>query len=454
MESPEQRMVRIARLEEQRAMRRSLPAPETVSGEVVEARSLTSGLANPAGWLTEAMGTYTAPSGQRVTVEKALGLSPVWSAVSIIAEQVGQLPLKVYRRFEDPEGESERVEARQHRSWRLLHDKPNASTPADRFWSAVTAQLLLYGNAFIEKVRSDPFGDVDELWLFEPEAMTIAWNPVRRAKQFVYQPKDLRPKRKLDESEVLHVFGLSLDGIAGLSVIQFCKASLGAALARDEFEGGFYNRGATLSGVIKHPNKLTTEAAQHLGASFRALYAGSGNSHGTPVLEEGSEFVKIGSPLGDLQFVESQNLSRTDIAVMFKLPPNYLGGSSGDSLTYATVESNGTHFAMHAIAPVTNTIAKALSNDPELLPQQVFEAEFELKALMRGTTTDRVAYYKAMKDMSAMTVDEIRREENMPALSVAQKNDLAPAAPSPQLPPPQDQQGQGAQVMPMRVVNG
>jgi hypothetical protein len=56
-------MVRIARLEEQRAMRRSLPAPETVSGEVVEARSLTSGLANPAGWLTEAMGTYTAPSG-------------------------------------------------------------------------------------------------------------------------------------------------------------------------------------------------------------------------------------------------------------------------------------------------------------------------------------------------------------------------------------------------------
>jgi phage portal protein BeeE len=97
-----------------------------------ERRSLTSGLANPAGFLTDALGAFTAPSGQRVTVEKALGLSPVWSAVSIIAEQVGQLPLKVYRRFEDPEGESERVEARQHRSWRLLHDKPNASTPAGR----------------------------------------------------------------------------------------------------------------------------------------------------------------------------------------------------------------------------------------------------------------------------------------------------------------------------------
>ncbi len=404
-------------------VRRHVVAPER--------RALTSGLANPAGWMTEALGAYTAPSGQRVTVEKALGLSPVWSAVSIIAEQVGQLPLKVYRRFEDPEGESERVEARQHRSWRLLHDKPNASTPADRFWSAVTAQLLLYGNAFIRKDRTDQFGDVDELHLLEPEMVTVAYNPDSGVKRFVHQPRDTRPKRTYGEDRVLHIFSLSLDGIVGLSVVQFCKASLGAALSRDEFEGGFYRRGATLSGVIKHPNKLSDAAAKNLKESFATLYGGSSKAHGTPVLEEGAEFVKIGSPLGDLQFVESQNLSRTDIAVMFKLPPNYLGGSSGDSLTYSTVESNSTHFAMHAIAPVTNTIGKAVSNDPELLPQQVFEAEFELKALMRGTTTDRVAYYQAMKAMGAMTVDEIRREENMPALSDAQKEELNPPAPTP-----------------------
>jgi HK97 family phage portal protein len=415
-----------------------------------ERRSLTSGLANPAGFLTDALGAFTAPSGQRVTVEKALGLSPVWSAVSIIAEQVGQLPLKVYRRFEDPEGESERVEARQHRSWRLLHDKPNASTPADRFWSAVTAQLLLYGNAFIRKDRTDPFGDVDELHLLEPETVTITYNPDTGAKQFIHQPRDTRPKRTYAEDRVLHIFSLSLDGIAGLSVVQFCKAGLGAALARDEFEGGFYKDGTVLAGYIKHPGKLSPDAAANLRQSKKILYGqGSKTAHEVAVFEEGVEFVTIGSPLGDLQFVESQNLSRTDIAVMFKLPPNYLGGSSGDSLTYSTVESNSTHFAMHAIAPVTNTIAKAISNDPELLPQQVFEAEFELKALMRGTMADRVAYYKAMKDMGAMTDDEIRREENMPALTDAQKEAFAPAPAVPQL-PPADQQDPLA--LPLRAV--
>jgi phage portal protein BeeE len=396
-----------------------------------ERRSLTSGLANPAGWLTDSLGAFTAPSGKRVTVEKALGLSPVWSAVSIIAEQVGQLPLKVYRELRRPGRRVSASRRGQHRSWRLLHDKPNASTPADRFWSAVTAQLLLYGNAFIRKDRTDPFGDVDELHLLEPETVTITYNPDTAASSS--STSRATPARSADygEDRVLHIFS--------------CRSTASPACRSSVLQGGARRgdgprrvRGRLLRSrrdAVRRspaPGQLSDTAA-NLKESFSTLYGGSGKAHGTPVLEEGAEFVKVGSPLGDLQFVESQNLSRTDIAVMFKLPPNYLGGSSGDSLTYSTVESNSTHFAMHAIAPVTNTIAKALSNDPELLPQQVFEAEFELKALMRGTMADRVAYYKAMKDMGAMTDDEIRREENMPALTDAQKEALAPP------PPPQPQ---------------
>jgi hypothetical protein len=100
-------------------------------------------------------------------------------------------------------------------------------------------------------------------------------------------------------------------------------------------------------------------------------------------------------------------------------------------LTYATVESNGIHLAMHAIAPVANTIAKALSQDPGILPQNVFEAEFELKALMRADANSRATFYKTMKELGAMTADEIRREENLPALSDAQKQELNPPSPTP-----------------------
>ena len=41
--------------------------------------------------------------------------------------------------------------------------------------------------------------------------------------------------------------GLSLNGVTGESVIK-CVNLFGVAMAREEFEGQFYKRGATLAG--------------------------------------------------------------------------------------------------------------------------------------------------------------------------------------------------------------
>ena len=389
-------------------------------GSQVEERS---GLANPEGWMWDAFGTNTAPSGQRVTVDKALSLSPVWSAVQIIAEQIGQLPLKVYR---DVDGE--RVLAKNHRSWRLLHDKPNEFTPAGRFWSTVSVHLMLYGNAFIHKLR-DQDGLVEELYLLQPDMVTVEWNPNTRVKRFLYTPPDSLGRQTFTTNQVLHIFGMSMDGITGESVIR-CKASLGAAIARDEFEGSFYARGANLAGVLEHPNKLSQDAARNLAGSFESLYGGSAKAHKTPVLEEGLVFKQVGSPLRDLMFVESQQISRTDIATMFGLPPSYLGGSTGDSLTYATVEGNQIQFATQAIAPRTTTIAKALTWDAGILPQNIFDCEFTLEAMMRGDAAARASFYKAMSEIKAIHPDEIRERENLPKLTAAQKKDLNPTPPT------------------------
>jgi hypothetical protein len=115
-----------------------------------ERRTLLSGLANPSEFLVEALSTGRTLSGAaRDRRPKAFGLAPVWSAVSIIAETLGGLPLKVYRDI----GDGDRVAARDHRAYRMLHDQPNPVVPAFRFWSTCAVHLLLRGNAFIEKLR-------------------------------------------------------------------------------------------------------------------------------------------------------------------------------------------------------------------------------------------------------------------------------------------------------------
>jgi HK97 family phage portal protein len=143
----------------------------------------TSGLQYPSDWLTDSIGGPLASAGTRVNVDKGLGLSPVWAAVSIISEDIGQLPFKVYR----DAGDGEKSEARQHRAWRLLHDRPNSYTPAGRFWATVAVHILLYGNAFIRKLR-DESGQVDELVLLNPSFVTVKWWPLLGDKTFLYQP--------------------------------------------------------------------------------------------------------------------------------------------------------------------------------------------------------------------------------------------------------------------------
>lgn len=392
----------------------------------------TSGLQFPSDWLTDSL-TYgpVSSAGTRVNVTNALGLSPVWAAVKIISESVNQLPFKVYRDV----GDGEKTEARSHRAWRLLHDRPNANTPAGRFWATVTVHLLLYGNVFIRKLR-DEAGVVDELVLLHPSTITIEYFPLLGDKQFIYRPSNLQERpQTFDDEDVLHIFGMSLDGICGLSVIETCRQSIGTAIARDEFEGEFYANGGIFSQVVYMKGRIRSdESLKRFKDTMKALFTGRGKRHGIPVLEDGAELHQVGSPMKDLEFVAAQNMTRTDIAVMFNLPPNKLGGSSGDSLTYSTVEMNQTAIAVDAVAPVCKTISDAVSQDPSLLPQNVMSAEFVLEAMMRADAKSRGEFYQALSAVKAITPDEIRKRENMPALSAGQRRELNPPPPQPALP--------------------
>jgi len=371
-----------------------------------EHRTATTGLANPADWLGDAMGLTASYSGERVTVRDGFGLGPVYSAVSIIAETIGGLPLKVFRMLEDGDA---RVESRNHRMYRVLHDKPNPVTPADRFWSTVAAQLLLWGNVYIEKERGVD-GLVESLWLVDPSCVVVEWDGRRKS----FYADTLEGRKRWTDETMIHIHGLSLNGITGESPIATCRQSFGTTIARSKFEGGFYKRGARSPAVIEHPGRLGRSGTDNLANSFAAWHGGVDNMHKVPVLEEGAKLNTLSMPLADMQFVESQQLSRTEIATIFKIPPAYLGGSTGDSLTYATIESNQIQFAQLAIVPWTNTIAKALSADPGLFPQNVIYPEFVIEGLMKADVQARSAYWKTMKELGVVDADYIATRENLP----------------------------------------
>lgn len=395
-----------------------------------EFRSFST-LRNPSSDLVSAFTTSASYSGERITVHDAFGLGPVFAAVSIIAELVGTLPFKVFRMVDsDDQDGGERVEARQHRMWRVIHDAPNPVMPADRFWSTVTAHLLLWGNAYIEKER-DELGLVQSLWLLDPAQVGVKWDG--RQKTFVSYANGR--EETASSEQVLHIHATSLNGVTGESPISRCRQMFGVAQARSKFEGGFYRRGARNPAVIEHPGRLGKEGADRLRDDFSAWHGGVENMHKVPVLEEGASLKGLSMPLRDMEFVASQQLSRTEIATIFRLPPAYLGGSTGDSLTYATIESNQIQLAQLAIGPWTNTIAKACAADPALFPQNVVYPEFVLEALMKADVQARAAYWKTLHDMGVVSEEYIASRENLPP---------PPEPPKPAVAPPGPVEGQGA----------
>ena len=367
-----------------------------------------SGLAFPQDWLLDALGGPMTASGERITVDKALGVAPFNAGVRLISGAVGMSPLKVYR---DVNGE--KVPAREHRAWRMLHDMPNSLTPAGRFWETVTAHLLLYGDAFLLKTRSDGVL-VDELWILDPNQITVEWEPQSRRKRFVLRTSS--EQRVYTDEEVLHIPAWSLDGLKGRSAVLMCRDALGAAIARDQFEGSFYKRGAVLSLVLRHPGKLGEGGLKNLRDSFSSVFGGSRKSHGTPVLEEGMELERVQTSLRDMQFVESQRLTATTIATILNIPPSYIGGSTGDSLTYGTRESEAIQLVTHGIMPWTVRIEEALANDRSIFPFPSWRPQFVMEGLMRADAKARGEFYRLLYEVDAILPNEIRALEDRPPI--------------------------------------
>jgi HK97 family phage portal protein len=170
---------------------------------------------------------------------------------------------------------------------------------------------------------------------------------------------------------------------------------------------------------------------------------GPGQRHKTPVLEEGATFKSVSMSLEDMQFVENAQMSKADIATMFGLPAAYLNASSGDSLTYATTESNQIQFGQMAVAPISSRIASAVTHDPGILPQNVMYAEHTLEALYRADMKTRSEYWASMKATLGLDPAYIARRENIPQSALVE--------PEPEPAPIVMEEIEEAEVMPLQI---
>ena len=355
----------------------------------------STSLANPASWMFDGSASKT---GIAITEDSAMRLSAVFGAVRVISETIASLPWMVKQDFE---GSTRNAAA--HPINQLIHS-PNGMMTDFNFRESCQAHLCLHGNAYIAIKRNEA-GQPVSLIPVHPDRVKVK---VYKDEKF-YTIDD--GKETFDDTEMIHIVGLSFDGIVGKSVIEAARESIGLGLAADQFGGSFFGNGANVNTVLTHPGRLSDDAYKRLMASWQRRYAGLDNAHKTAILEEGMNLQKVSISPSESQFLETRQFGVVDIARFFRIPLAYLG-SLENSSTRANIEEQGIQFQRNTILPWVKRWEAEFNR--KLFPNgNDYYIRFNMDGLLRGDISSRYSSYATARQWGWLSVNDIRKFEGL-----------------------------------------
>ena len=273
--------------------------------------------------------------------------------------------------------------------------------------------VLTDGNSYVHIVRDNNSNPV-ELIPLNPELVTI----YVKDREIFYQTQGAGV---LDSKDVLHVKLISDDGVEGLSPIDQCAKAINWSLSMEEFGKTFFTNGAKPSSVLSTDRALSETAIMRLKESFNNAYAKLKNSNSTIILEEGLTFKPISISPEQAQFLASRQFGVEEIARIFNLPPHMLKDLSKSS--FNNIEMQSQEFVTYSLMPYLTRIEHEMNlklfRTNELGNSFV---EFNVNGLLRGDVKTRNEAYKTAIQNGYMSINEVRRKENLNAIEGGDKH--------------------------------
>ena len=164
--------------------------------------------------------------------------------------------------------------------------------------------------------------------------------------------------------------------------------------------------GGNKKGFIKATKKLTAEAMQFLKNAFRKLY--SNNTENVVVLNDGLDFKESSNSCVELQLNENKETNNADICKIFLTPPPIINGGA--------TEEDKKDWIDGCIIPILERFAGAI-NSVMLLQNEKGKKffSFDTSDLTKGDIVKRFNAYKVAIDSGFMQLDEVRKNEKLPA---------------------------------------
>lgn len=349
-------------------------------------------------------------AGVNVTQGAAQTLVTVYTCVSFIADAVAALPVEVYR---DVQGV--RVPVSKPR-WL---DRPNPERSWQEFAHEFTSSLLLDGNAYVLPIANGS-GQTTEAYVLNPKAVKVVRNSSNGRAEYSVNEKPL------PAGAVYHARSYPVPGeLKGLSPVDACRETIGTGLALERFAGRFFGGSSTPSGVIQAPGNLTADQAEMIKSRWESFHRGVSQAHGIAVLSGGAEYRPITIAPEAAQFLQSRNFTASQIAALFKMPPELVGaslmGSSG--ITYANITDRWNELIRRWL-PWIEQMRRMVT---AMLPgpgETGWVAEIDTDVYARADIATRYAAYATGIGSGFLTPDEARAEEDLPPIGQSPAQEL------------------------------
>lgn len=341
-----------------------------------------------------------------VSPDASLAVSAVWACSSLLADTLAQLPVGVFQREGD-----ERKPLPDHPVSPLLNGPVNDAMGRRGLWKATEFARQLRGNGYCQ-VERDSNGAVVGLWPLRADAT----HPKRSDNGALsYQTSVGAQSIEIAPADVIHIRGLSHDGLVGVSPITAARHAITLAMHAERFGAKYFKNDARSGGFIIQPAVTNVRGARQQQQSLVSEQGGPERSHMPKILDPGVKFIPTTVSPEDSQFLGSRGFQIEEIARWFRVPLVLIGHVEKTTSWGTGVEQLMIGFASWTVTPLAQSWEEELSL--KLLTQKERDAgiyiRLDLRGLLRGDMAARAAFYGSAIDHGWMTPNEVRSREEL-----------------------------------------
>jgi HK97 family phage portal protein len=356
-----------------------------------------------------------------VSVDRALALVPVFGAIRLIASSIASLPPVLY--YQPPGGG---IPERQPTP--SLFRNPSIHGTLFDWFHRGTASMASSGDAIGLITQRDYYGYPTMAEWLNPAQVATQDGKLYGAGSFM-NPLWWWYGRPIDPRELIHIPWFTMPyRVRGMSPIGAYQLTANAGIGAQEYAANWYGNGGVPPGTFRNSERTFKQAdADQITNMLTARL----QSRKPLVYGRDWEYNPIAIKPHEAQFIETMRLTATQIAVVYGLPPEKLGGTTGDSLTYATVELNNIDYLTHSLRPWLVRWEQALT---KCFPNGYY-VKFDTNEMLRLDAKTQAEIDQMSLGFNPppwMEVDEVRARRDLPPSTKVNKVESLRAQPKPQ----------------------